>query len=133
VTAASTTETFTITTEALERGAGRMSRRLTAQGALTELGAELGFAAIISLLEVGVLHRSLDLSQLTTVEPVGLGWLHQAWLPVEEAGGYLCSVEVADRYRALVPTGPPQLVVVPRNKQSAPAPPTSAERLGRRP
>lgn len=115
---ASTAETFSITTEALEPDASRMSRRLRAQGALTELGGELTFAAITSLLDVGVLHMTLDLSQLTTVEPVGRGWLHRAWLEVEQAGGYLWTVGVADRYRAQIPTSPPQLVVVHQDEQS---------------
>jgi hypothetical protein len=131
VTAPSTAETFSIMTEALAPGASRISRRLTAQGALTELGGELTFAAVTSLLDVGVLHMTLDLSQLTTVEPAGLGWLHRARLQVEEAGGYLWTVEVAERYRAQIPTSPPQLVVVDQDKQSAPAATTSRKPAGR--
>ena len=116
-------------TEALVPGESRISRRLTAQGALTELGGELSFAAVTSLLDIGVLHMTLDLSQLTAVEPAGLGWLHRARLQVEEAGGYLWTVEVAERYRAQIPTSPPQLVVVDQDKPTDPT--TSGKPAGR--
>jgi anti-anti-sigma regulatory factor len=110
-----------------------MSRRLTAQGALTELGGELTFAAVTSLLDVSVVHMTIDLSQLTTVEEAGLAWLHRAWLQVEEAGGYLWTVRVPERYRAQIPTSRPQLVVVDQNKHSPTAPTTSGTPAGRAP
>jgi hypothetical protein len=75
---------------------------------------------------------TLDLSQLTTVDEVGLCWLHRAWLQVDGASGYLWTVRVAERYRALVPTSAPQLVVVDKNRQSPAAATLSGNRFGHR-
>jgi hypothetical protein len=97
-------------TEGLEAGESRASRRLTAQGALTELGGELAFAAVSSLLEVGVRQMTMDLSQLTSVEDAGLCWLRRAWLQTKAVGGCLWTVGVAEHYRRLIPTSPPRLI-----------------------
>jgi hypothetical protein len=101
-----TIETFNIVTEPAETGSPRGARRLTAEGDLTQLGGELAFAAVISLLEGGVRDMTMDLSQLTAVEDAGLRWLRRACSRTEAIGGRLKTVGVADAYRGLIPTSP---------------------------
>jgi hypothetical protein len=103
-------ESFSITVEALDAGSSRGSRRLTAEGALTELGGELAFDAVTSLLKNGSVDITLDLSQVTSLEDAGLRWLRRCRMRVDASGGCLWTIGVTESYRASIPASPPQLV-----------------------
>ena len=126
-TAAANANTFSIKTGALRSGESRVSRRLNAQGALTETGGKLAFAAVSCLIEVGVRHITMDLAQLTSVTDPGLYWLHQAWLQTNAVGGCLRIVGLAEPYDRSLTTRPFHLIDVQRhrrltNNDAAPGP-----------
>ena len=109
MTAAQRVERFCVTTGTVGPGSSSTVARLTAEGALTELGGQLAHAAMASLLDFGVMRMTLDLSLLASVEEVGSDWPRRACLEVDGAAGSLWVLWLDDSYRASIPTSRPQL------------------------
>jgi hypothetical protein len=89
-------ETFRVMSEPLERRSDGLVGRITATGALTELGGELAYDAVVGVLGAGCSQIVLDLAGVTSREPRGLEWLQRACLRVEGAGGHLWTIGACD-------------------------------------
>jgi hypothetical protein len=108
-------ETFSIGSDRVNPTQVADTRRLTADGALTELGGELLYCAVTDMLELGCREIILDLSAVTGCTSAGLRWARRAQRKVHDAGGQLQTPGSLDGF--LAPAGAAFAQPTPGNRK----------------